>query len=60
LRVGWGNYLPEQEYRNLNDLFTISFQGRRDRIALEFAGAVFTFGDIGARSNRLAHLLSKP
>ncbi len=43
---------------NLNDLFALSFQGRRDRIALEFEGATFTFGDIDSRSNRLAHLLS--
>ena len=43
---------------NLNDLFALSFQGRRDKIALEFEGETFTFGDIDARGNRMAHLLS--
>src|SRR5213078_1093967 len=31
--------------------------GRRDAVALEFAGRTYTFGEIDARSNRLAHLL---
>jgi malonyl-CoA/methylmalonyl-CoA synthetase len=43
---------------NLNDLFALSLQGRRDKIALEFEGEIFTFGAIDARSNRMAHLLA--
>ncbi len=34
----------------------MSFQGRRDEIALEFRGATFTFGEIDERSNRMAAL----
>ena len=41
---------------NLPQLFDLSFIGRRDAEALEFAGHIYTFGDIDARSNRLAHL----
>lgn len=41
---------------NLNQLFDLSFQGRREDVALEFAGASFTFGEIDARSNRMAAL----
>ncbi len=44
---------------NLLHLFDLSFIGRRDATALEFEGATYTFGDIDARSNRLAHLLAK-
>ena len=44
---------------NLNHLFDLSFVGRRDRVALEFQGAIFTFGEIDARSNRLARLLAQ-
>jgi len=41
----------------LTDLFDLSFHGRRDEEALEFAGAVYTFGDIDQRSNQTAHWL---
>jgi malonyl-CoA/methylmalonyl-CoA synthetase len=41
----------------LTDLFDLSFQGRRDQPALEFAGATYTFGDIDQRSNRTAQWL---
>jgi malonyl-CoA/methylmalonyl-CoA synthetase len=44
---------------NLNHLFDLSFFGRRDAAALEFQGAVFTFGDLDQRSNRLAHLFAE-
>ncbi|MCI0420962.1 MAG: AMP-binding protein [Acidobacteria bacterium] len=49
---------------NLIDLFDASFAGRRDVIALEWREAnstlkTWTFGDIDASSNRLAHLLTK-
>jgi malonyl-CoA/methylmalonyl-CoA synthetase len=44
---------------NLLHLFDLSFIGRRDEVALEFEGATYTFGDIDARSNRLAQLLAK-
>ena len=43
---------------NLTHLFDLSLIGRRDTVALEFAGSEFTFGEIDARSNRLAHLLT--
>ncbi|HEY3742860.1 MAG TPA: AMP-binding protein [Bryobacteraceae bacterium] len=42
---------------NLNQLFDLSFIGRRDEPALEFQGVSSTFGEIDARSNRLAQLL---
>ncbi len=41
---------------NLVHLFDLSFQGRRDEIALEFRGDSFTFGEIDERSNRMAAL----
>jgi malonyl-CoA/methylmalonyl-CoA synthetase len=44
---------------NLSHLFDLSFLGRRDAVALEFQGATYTFGDVDARSNRLAQLLAK-
>ena len=44
---------------NLTHLFDPSLIGRRDTVALEFAGTEFTFGEIDARSNRLAHLLTR-
>jgi malonyl-CoA/methylmalonyl-CoA synthetase len=44
---------------NLTQLFDLSFVGRRDHIALEFQDAAYTFGDIDARSNRLAQLLAR-
>jgi malonyl-CoA/methylmalonyl-CoA synthetase len=40
----------------LTELFDLSFIGRRDRTALEFRGATYTFGEIDQRSNRLARL----
>lgn len=43
---------------NLSQLFDLSLQGRRDEIALEWRGETFTFGEIDARSNRMANLLS--
>ena len=42
---------------NLSQLFDLSFQGRRDEAALEFRGVTATFGELDARTNRLAHLL---
>jgi malonyl-CoA/methylmalonyl-CoA synthetase len=42
---------------NLTHLFDLSLAGRRDATALEFEDRFFTFGDLDARSNRLAHLL---
>lgn len=44
---------------NLTSLFDLSLVGRRDEVALEFEGRTFTFGDIDARSNRLAQLLRR-
>ncbi|SPE34803.1 AMP-dependent synthetase and ligase [Candidatus Sulfopaludibacter sp. SbA6] len=44
---------------NLTQLFDLSFLGRRDEVALEFEGRTFTFGEIDARSNRLAHLFAQ-
>jgi malonyl-CoA/methylmalonyl-CoA synthetase len=43
---------------NLSHLFDLSLIGRRDAPALEFAGRTYTFGEIDARSNRVAHLLA--
>jgi malonyl-CoA/methylmalonyl-CoA synthetase len=42
---------------NLRQLFDLSLQGRRDRVALEWHGAEYTFGEIDARSNRMAAAL---
>ena len=42
---------------NLTHLFDLSLIGRRDAPALEFGGRTFTFGEIDARSNRMARLL---
>jgi malonyl-CoA/methylmalonyl-CoA synthetase len=39
---------------NLNQLFDLSFQGRRDSPALEWQGRTYTFGEIDQRANRLA------
>ncbi len=44
---------------NLLHLFDLSFIGRRDHTALEFQGDSYTFGDMDARSNRLAQLLAE-
>jgi acyl-CoA synthetase (AMP-forming)/AMP-acid ligase II len=43
---------------NLTQLFDLSFLARRDQTALEFQGAAYNFGEIDARSNRLAQLLA--
>lgn len=43
---------------NLMNLFDFSLQGRHEEVALEFCGNQFTFGDIEARSNRMAQLLA--
>ena len=43
----------------LTDLFDLSLQGRRDTTALEFGSRSFTFGEVDARSNRLAQLLAR-
>jgi acyl-CoA synthetase (AMP-forming)/AMP-acid ligase II len=43
---------------NLTQLFDLSLTGRRDTTALEWRGCTFTFGDLDAHSNRLAHLLA--
>jgi malonyl-CoA/methylmalonyl-CoA synthetase len=42
---------------NLLELFDPSLIGHRDTVALEFQGATYTFGDLDARSNRVAQLL---
>ncbi len=41
----------------LIQLFDLSFQGRRNKVALEYNGADYTFGDMDDRSNRMANLL---
>ncbi|HYL78332.1 MAG TPA: AMP-binding protein [Bryobacteraceae bacterium] len=41
----------------LPELFDRSLIGRCDAVALEFQGVTYTFGEIDARSNRLAQLL---
>jgi len=40
---------------NLRHLFDLSLVNRRDEIALEWAGAEYTFGEVDARSNRIAN-----
>lgn len=42
---------------NLRQLFDLSLVNRRDQPGLEWNGAVYTFGDLDSRSNRLAHTL---
>jgi malonyl-CoA/methylmalonyl-CoA synthetase len=42
---------------NLMHLFDLSLRGRADLPALEFAGCTYTFGEVDARSNRMAHML---
>jgi malonyl-CoA/methylmalonyl-CoA synthetase len=39
---------------NLTHLFDLSLAGRRDTVALEWLDRTYTFGEIDARSNRLA------
>ena len=43
----------------LPQLFDGSLRGRRDTIGLEWCGASYTFGEIDARSNRVANLLRR-
>jgi len=52
----WPCYLQRL---NLTQLFDLSLHARRDQTALEFQGESYTFGDIDARSNRLAQLLMR-
>jgi malonyl-CoA/methylmalonyl-CoA synthetase len=42
---------------NLSHLFDLSLIGRRSQVALEWQGREYTFGDLDARSNRVAHVL---
>ena len=42
---------------NLADLFDLSLVGRRNLVGLEFGGREYTFGEMDARSNRMARLL---
>ena len=44
---------------NLEERFQVSFGGRHDAIALEWRGSTFTFGEIDARSDRMAGELRK-
>ena len=44
---------------NLINLFDLSLVGRRSETALEFQDRSYTFGDLDARSNRLAQLLTQ-
>lgn len=43
----------------LCDLFDLSLKGRRDVVALEFAGQIRTFGELDSQSNRLAQLFAQ-
>jgi len=43
---------------NLRDRFAVSLLHRAAEPALEWQGAVYTFGDVDSRSNRMAHALS--
>ncbi|HUB32082.1 MAG TPA: AMP-binding protein [Bryobacteraceae bacterium] len=43
---------------NLVQLFDLSLVGRRDEAGLEFEGRTYTFGEIDARSNRMARWLA--
>jgi malonyl-CoA/methylmalonyl-CoA synthetase len=42
---------------NLHQLFDVSLANRREQPALEWEGREYTFGEIDARSNRMAHAL---
>src|SRR5579862_489817 len=42
---------------NLRQLFDVSLAARRDQVALEWEGQEYTFGEIDARSNRMASAL---
>lgn len=41
---------------NLTHLFDLSFKERRNQVGIEFAGRTYTFGEVDARSNRMAAL----
>jgi malonyl-CoA/methylmalonyl-CoA synthetase len=43
---------------NLRELFDASLVGRRDAVGLEWQGAEYTFGELDARSNRMAVALA--
>lgn len=43
---------------NLTQIFDMSLQARRKQVGLEFAGRTYTFGEIDARSNRMAALFT--
>ncbi|HWZ34496.1 MAG TPA: AMP-binding protein [Bryobacteraceae bacterium] len=43
---------------NLRQLFDVSLVNRRDQVGLEWEGREYTFGEIDARSNRMAHALA--
>ncbi|MDE3199483.1 MAG: AMP-binding protein [Acidobacteriota bacterium] len=43
---------------NLTQIFDLSLQGRREQVGLEFDGQTYTFGEIDARSNRMAALFT--
>ncbi|MBV8847069.1 MAG: AMP-binding protein, partial [Bryobacterales bacterium] len=42
---------------NLRQIFDLSLVKRRDQPGLEWGGSVYTFGELDARSNRIAHAL---
>ena len=44
---------------NLTQLFDLSLVARREETALEWRGRAYSFGELDARSNRLAHLLAR-
>jgi malonyl-CoA/methylmalonyl-CoA synthetase len=44
---------------NLSHLFDLSLAGRRDTIGLEWLDRTYTFGEIDARSNRLAGVFAR-
>ena len=43
---------------NLRDTFDLTFDSRAGQEALEWAGSTYTFGEIDARSNRMARVLA--
>jgi len=43
---------------NLGNWFDLTFSHRAEQEALEWAGSVYTFGEIDARSNRMARALA--
>jgi len=43
---------------NLRELFAASLVGRAERVGLEWCGADYTFGEVDARSNRVAGALA--